>query len=194
MMMWYSGNTYCLDVCSTSSSSTVLRGSTTHLLTLSSMLPGHLTCERREKGMAPAHPSDLLHSCPSLTQGGTTSHLRGHFSNPVPSSWEPGMGTTTRQPCSNTHTAILCAPGDTQAQLFKCLHEQSIPQRLEGKTCSAQEGNLSLYTDHHKHLMSNRSLMSNLQSWGFQSFWHQELSVQAPGGNPSPLRWQAIDI
>ena len=71
-----SRSTYCLDVCSTSSSSTVLRGSTTRLLTLSSTLPGHLTCPRREKGMAPAHPSDLLRSFPSLTQGGTTSHLR----------------------------------------------------------------------------------------------------------------------
>ena len=51
--------------------------------------------------MAPAHPSDLLHSFPLLTQGGTTSPLRGHFSNPVPSSWEPGTGATTRQPHSN---------------------------------------------------------------------------------------------
>lgn len=53
--------------------------------------------------MARAHPSDLLQSFPLLTQGGTTSRLRGLFSNPVPSSCEPGTGLTTRQPRGNMH-------------------------------------------------------------------------------------------
>ena len=54
-----SRSTYCRDVCSTRhrSSSAGLTVSKTCLLTLSSMLPGPLTSQRRETGMAPAHPS-----------------------------------------------------------------------------------------------------------------------------------------
>ena len=72
--------------------------------------------------MAPAHPSDLLHSFPLLMQGGTMSPLRGHFSNPMPSSWEPGTGPTTRQPRSNMLRAFQT-----------CLHGYKMNARLRAR-------------------------------------------------------------
>lgn len=83
---------------------------------------------------------------------------------------------------------FLCTPWDKRAQLFKCLHEQSIPQCSEGKTCSEQGDNLSLYTDEHKPLVwwandkAGNFKTSNTNSSASRP---QERTLLPPGGKQS---------